>query len=118
MFLESIGYTATLIEYVARQTGRSAPDIATVLGLTKIFNLCHNAPMNRLLPIKQIAREIIIDNYLNATEWSDELMANERYGVKIEKLVAATTDDKHEYANALFDLLTAKHQLIEASMEE
>ena len=50
MFLESIGYTAMLIEYVARQTGCSVSDIATVLGRTKIFNLCHNAPMNRLLP--------------------------------------------------------------------
>lgn len=118
MFLESIGYTAMLIEYVARQTGCSVSDIATVLGRTKIFNLCHNAPMNRLLPIKQIAREIIIDNYLNAPEWSDVLVANERYGAKIEKLVDATTDDKREYTNELFDLLTVKHPLIEVSMEE
>lgn len=60
MFLESIGYTAILIKYVARQTGRSISDITSTLGLTQVFNLCHNAPMNRLLPIERIAREVLV----------------------------------------------------------
>lgn len=105
MFLESIGYTATLIEYVARQTGRSISDITSTLGLTQVFNLCHNAPMNRLLPIKRIAMEVISDNYLSAVSWSDGLVADQEYGKKITELVDAATQDKHKYVDELYSLL-------------
>lgn len=105
MFLESIGYTATLIDYVARQTGRSVHDITMTLGLTQVFDLCHNAPMNRLLPIKQIAREVIIDNYLSSSSSSGDLIADEEYGMRIAELVCAATQDKHKYVDELYGLL-------------
>lgn len=110
MFLESIGYTATLIDYVARQTGRSVSDITTTLGLTQVFDLCHNAPMNRLLPIKQIAREVIIDNYLTSSSSSDDLIADEEYGMRIAELVGAATQDKHKYVDELYGLLIGERQ--------
>lgn len=106
MFLESIGYTATLIDYVARQTGRSVSDIASTLGITKVFNLCHNAPMNRLLPIERIAMEVISDNYLSSVRQSDDLVVDTEYGEHITELVNAATNDRREYVDILFGLLT------------
>ena len=105
MFLESIGYTATLIEYVARQTGRSISDITSTLGITQVFNLCHNAPMNRLLPLKRIAMEVISDDYLSAVSWSDGLVADQEYGKKITELVGTATQDKHKYVDELYSML-------------
>lgn len=110
MFLESIGYTATLIEYVARQTGLSVSEIASTLGITKVFNLCHNAPMNRLLPIEKIAREVAFDNYLFPKFLGDSILVNYEYGSRIEKLVGAATQDKHKYVDELYALLI-KEQL-------
>lgn len=106
MFLESIGYTATLIDYVARQTGRAVSDIASTLGITKVFNLCHNAPMNRLLPIERIAMEVISDNYLSSVRWSDDLVVDTEYGEHITELVNAATNDRRKYVDILFGLLT------------
>lgn len=106
MFLESIEYTATLIEYVSRQTGCSVANVVNTLGYTRVYNLCHNAPMNRLLPIKKIGMEVISDNYLPSNSFSDALSADFQYGEDITRRVATLTSDKKEYVNKLFMLLT------------
>ena len=106
MFLESIEYTATLIEYVARQTSHSVAYVANTLGYIRVYNLCHNAPMNRLLPIKKIGMEVISDNYLPSSSFSDVLSPNIQYGAEIARYVAALANDKKEYVDKLFMLLT------------
>lgn len=105
MFLESIEYTATLIEYVARQVGLPISNVASILGKTKIFNLCHNAPMNRLLPIEKIAKEVVFDNYLPCNNWVYSLVVHYEYGSRIAKKVGTVTDDKYEYVDELYNLL-------------
>ena len=106
MFLESIEYTATLIEYVARQTGQSVSYVTNTLGYTRVYNLCHNAPMNRLLPIKKIGMEVISDNYLPSSSFSDALSPNIQYGAEIARQVAALANDKRQYVDKLFLILT------------
>ena len=105
MFLESIGYTATLIEYVARLTRRSVSEVTTTIGFRRVFDLCHNAPMNRLLPIDRIAMEVISDNYLSAVSWSDGMTVDQEYGKQIAESVGVATQDKHKYVDELYNLL-------------
>lgn len=112
MFLESIEYTATLIEYVARQTGCSVSYIANTLGYIRVYNLCHNAPMNRLLPIKKIGMEVISDNYLPPNSFSDALSVDFQYGAEVARQVATLTNDKKEYVDKLFVILTEGRGLI------
>lgn len=105
MFLESIEYTATLIDYISRQIDLPVASVATTLGEKNISNLCHNAPMNRLLPISQIAREVISDNYLTSKSWQDSNVENLTFGKDIAALVDSKTPDKHKYVAVLYGLL-------------
>lgn len=105
MFLESIEYTATLIDYVARQVNRSIPDVASVIGEQKIFNLCHNAPMNRHLPMSRIAKEVIHDNDLPGQRWAEGVVEDPSFGRRMAARVASKESDKHHYASVLYELL-------------
>ena len=59
-----MAYTATLLKYVSDLTGLKLDAVVSQLGVDAIGRLIHNAPMNRLLPIRKIATEIIQYYYL------------------------------------------------------
>lgn len=64
MMKSSMAYTATLLKYVSDLTGLKLDAVVSQLGVDAIGRLIHNAPMNRLLPIRKIATEIIQYYYL------------------------------------------------------
>lgn len=103
--LESISFTATLIHYVAQMTGRTVADTAAAIGRYNIARLCHNAPMNRILPLAQIAREVIYDNALFRFGFDAPAEPDYSFGESIANTIGREVADKHRYADRLYELL-------------
>lgn len=104
MFLDSIEYVASLIKAAASACGLSIHDTALRIGREQISDLCHNAPMNQLLPARKIVGEIIQDYDLPYGVWEgDEL--DVEFGAMIRAMVFAMVSDQREYPNALFTAL-------------
>ena len=105
MLIESIGYTAMLVDFVARAAHQPIADITETIGETGIFRLAHNAPMNRHLPITQIAREVMSDYGISCITPDFSIMPNQEFSEIIMIKVQAETSQKNRYACVLYDLL-------------
>lgn len=106
MFIESIGYTATLIDYVAQLTEQPIPEVVSRIGVKHLTRIIYNAPMNQCLPILKIAKEVIYDCDNLYCKPSAQAVPNEAYGNQIMLQVKNRTLNKNKYAQILFDLLT------------
>lgn len=107
MLIESIGYTAMLVDYIARATHLPVAVIAETIGEAGIFRLAHNAPMNRHLPITQIAREVMSDYGISCKAPDLTIVPNEAISATAISNVQAITSQKSLYASVLFELLSS-----------
>lgn len=108
MYIEDVEYTAELIKSVAVLAGKTIGDTTRQVGVEGVERLIHNAPMNKLLQYERIVKEILHDYgfYLSAEANREQILPDRGYGHYIAALVAASTQDHHEYANVLYGLLT------------
>ena len=106
MLIESIGYTAMLVEYISRATHQPVAVIAETIGEAGIFRLAHNAPMNRHLPITQIAREVMSDYGISCKTPDLTIVPDEAVSATAISNVQAITSQKSLYASVLFELLS------------
>lgn len=106
MLIESIGYTAMLVEYISRATHLPVAVIAKTIGEGGIFRLAHNAPMNRHLPLAQIASEVMSDYEISCKTPDLVIVPNEAVSAKAISNVQAITSQKSLYASVLFELLS------------
>ena len=107
MLIESIGYTAMLVDYIARATHLPVAVIAETIGETGIFRLAHNAPMNRHLPITQIASEVMSDYGISYKTPDLTIISSEAVSATAISNVQAITSQKSLYASVLFELLSS-----------
>lgn len=109
MLIESIGYTAMLVDYIARATHLPVAVIAETIGEAGIFRLAHNAPMNRHLPITQIAREVMSD-YGSSYQTPDfAILPDESVSSTMISKVQAVTSLKNQYTSVLYELLIGRN---------
>lgn len=106
MLIESIGYTAMLVEYISRATHLPVAVIAKTIGEAGIFRLAHNAPMNRHLPITQIASEVMSDYRISYKTPDFTIVPNEAVAATAISNVQTITSQKSLYASVLFELLS------------
>lgn len=106
MLIESIGYTAMLVDYIARATHLPVAVIAETIGEAGIFRLAHNSPMNRHLPITQIAREVMSDYGISCKTPDLTIVPDEAVSATAISNVQAITSQKSLYASVLFELLS------------
>lgn len=105
MLIESIGYTAMLVDYVAKITHRDLADIANAIGEAGIARLAHNAPMNRHLPILRIANEVIHDYGITCQYPDLTAEADKAFSASAIESVQATATHKSQYASLLYSWL-------------
>lgn len=106
MLIESIGYTAMLVEYISRVADLPVAVIAKTIGEAGIFRLAHNAPMNRHLPITQIASEVMSDYGIFYKTPELAIVPNEAVSATAISNVQAITSQKSLYASVLYELLS------------
>ena len=106
MLIESIGYTAMLVDYIARATHLPVAVIAETIGEAGIFRLAHNAPMNRHLPITQIAREVMSDYGIACKGPDFTAIPDETFSEAAIFEVQSATSQKNMYASVLYELLS------------
>ena len=106
MLIESIGYTAMLVEYISRATHQHMAFITETIGEAGIFRLAHNAPMNRHLPITQIASEVISDYGISCKVPDFTVIPDEYVSATVISEVQAITSQKNLYASVLYELLS------------
>lgn len=106
MLIESIGYTAMLLEYISRATHLPVAVIAKIIGEAGTSRLAHNAPMNRHLPITQIAREVMSDYGISCKTPDLTIVPNEAVSATAVSNVQAITSQKNMYASVLYELLS------------
>lgn len=109
MLIESIGYTAMLVEYISRVTHQTMAVITETIGETGIFRLVHNAPMNRHLPIAQIAREVMSDYGISCKSPDFAVIPDEDVSAIVISEVQAITSQKSLYASVLYELLIGRN---------
>lgn len=105
MLLESIAYTASLVDYISQETGLSVDNVTKRIGQSGIERLCHNAAMNKHLPESRIAHEVEAD-YLSiiqvrgaSAQWDTA------FGHELMRTVEVSSTDRHKYAQRLYELL-------------
>ena len=106
MLIESIGYTAMLVEYISRVAGLPVAVIAKTIGETGIFRLAHNAPMNRHLPLVQISHEVMSDYGISCKDPDYTVIPNETFSAAAISEVQSATSQKNMYASVLYELLS------------
>ena len=104
MLIESIGYTAMLVDYIARATHLPVAVIAKTIGEAGIFRLAHNAPMNRHLPITQIACEVMSDYGISCKSPDFTVIPDETVSATVIFEVQAITSKKSLFASFLYEL--------------
>ena len=109
MLIESIGYTAMLVDFIARTTHLPVAVIAETIGEAGIFRLAHNAPMNRHLPITQISSEGMSDYSISCKSPDFTVMPDEDVSAIVISEVQAITSQKNLYTSALYELLTSRN---------
>lgn len=109
MLIESIGYTAMLVDYIGRATHLPVAVIAETIGEAGIFRLAHNAPMNRHLPITQIAREVMSDYEISYQSPDFTILPDEAVSSTMISKVQAITSQKSLYASVLYELLIGRN---------
>ena len=111
MLVESIGYTAMLVDYIAKLTNRDLADIANAIGEAGIARLAHNAPMNRHLPILRIANEVMSDYEIFCHNPDLSVLPDTSFSKQTIIHIHATTSHKTQYATCLFRFLcqTSSH---------
>lgn len=102
----SIAYTATLVKYVADITGKELMVVSTLIGDQGLSRLIYNAPMNRLLPLKQIAVEVIHDYDIRSSVMN-EAIPDAQFGNTVADQVMASAS-KEELGVFLLATLTKK----------
>lgn len=102
MQLESIGYMAILLEYIAQGLNCTMREVAEGIGEKGVERLCHNAPMNSLLPINKIADEVIYDYSLPGAAHFNPSWRNVHVGDTYMKAVAEKTTDKSKYVHIFY----------------
>lgn len=107
MLIESIGYTAMLVDYIARATHLPVTVIAETIGEAGIFRLAHNAPVNRHLPITQIAREVMSDYGISYQSPDFSTLPDEAISATVISEVHKSTAQKSMYASVLYKLLSS-----------
>lgn len=107
MLIESIGYTAMLVDYIARATHLPVAVIAETIGEAGIFRLAHNAPMNRHLPITQISSEVMSDYSISCKSPDFTVIPNTAISEAIISEVQSTTSQESMYASVLYKLLSS-----------
>lgn len=106
MLIESIGYTAMLVDYIARATHLPVAVIAETIGEAGFLRLAHNAPMNRHLPITQISSEVMSDYSISCKSPNFTVKPDEAVSATLISNVQAITSQKNLYASVLFELLS------------
>lgn len=107
MLLESIAYTASLVDYISQEIRCSVGEVTERIGPSGIARLCHNAPMNKHLPESRIAHEVECD-YLSIIQiGGNSAIWNEVFGLDLMGAVKESCTNHHQYAHRLFELLTA-----------
>ena len=109
MLIESIGYTAMLVDYIARATHLPVAVIAETIGEVGIFRLAHNAPMNRHLPITQISSEVISDYSISCKSPNFTVRPDEAVSATVISEVQDITSQKNLYTYVLYELLTSRN---------
>ena len=109
MLIESIGYTAMLVDYIARATHLPVAVIAETIDEAGIFRLAHNAPMNRHLPMTQIASEVMSDYSISCKSPDFTVMPDEDVSATVISEVQAITSQKNLYTSVLYELLTSRN---------
>lgn len=107
MLIESIGYTAMLVEYISRATHLPVAVIAKTIGEAGIFRLAHNAPMNCHLPITQISSEVMSDYSISCKSPDFTVIPNAAISEALISEVQSTTSQKSMYASVLYKLLSS-----------
>lgn len=105
MLIESIGYTAMLVDYIARATHRDLAAITQAIGADGISRLAHNAPMNRHLPLQRIACEVMADYGIVCKDPDFSVMPDDTLRNIVITQVQTATQQKNMYASMLYDLL-------------
>lgn len=107
MLLESIAYTASLLDYIRQETGLAVSEVAKRIGHAGIERLCHNAAMNKHLPESRIAHEVEYD-YLSIIRVNGKTAQwNEVFGHDLMQSVEASGVDQYQYAHQLYELLVS-----------
>ena len=109
MLIESIGYTAMLVEYISRVASLPVAVIAKTIGDAGIFRLAHNAPMNRHLPITQIASEVMSDYSISCKSPNFTVRPDEAVSATVISEVQAITSQKNLYTSVLYELLISRN---------
>ena len=106
MLIESIGYTAMLVEYISRVASLPVAVIAKTIGEAGIFRLAHNAPMNRHLPLVQISHEVMSDYGISCKDPDFTIIPDETFSEAAISEVQSATSLKNMYASVLYELLS------------
>lgn len=109
MLIESIGYTAMLVDYLARATHLPVAVIAETVGEVGIFRLAHNAPMNCHLPITQIASEVMSDYSISCKSPDFAVMPDKAVSTTAISEVQDVTSQKNMYPSVLYELLSSRN---------
>lgn len=105
MLIESIGYTAMLVDYIAKLTHRDLANIASAIGEAGIARLVHNAPMNRHLPILRIANEVMHDYGITCRYADLTAEVDKSFSASAIESVQSVATHKGQYASVLYSLL-------------
>lgn len=112
-----IYYTASLLEFLARQTKNERSYIARTLGEAGIDSIYQYADINHCLPFEQVADEIIEAYQISEGHFDPEaylrntdavLPKYTQIGKSYANLVCDIQPDPKEYPSALYDILCSK----------
>lgn len=106
-------YTASLIEYVARETKNKRRDIAQYLGVDGIRSLYELAPMNHCLTFPQVSDETIDRFNIHEGTFAPEKLAKTvpsiiAIGKNYARLVEDAQPDETSYPEELYNILMSK----------
>lgn len=109
----NIYYTATLLEYVARQTKNKRDVIAELVGEKGVRDIYNFAGVSHCLPMAQVADEVVQDYNIPEGEFSPEAAATRvpsatDIGKVYMRLVEDAQPNPQKYPEELFAILKSK----------
>lgn len=112
-----IYYTASLLEYLARETKNRRSVIAQILGITGIASIYTYADMHHCLPFEQVAAEFIERYQIPEGTYYPEALfkatdstppKHTRIGKAYANLVCDIQPDPEQYPASLYDIFCSK----------
>lgn len=106
MLIGRIGYAAMLVEYISWSTHHPMAIITKSMGEAGIFRLAHNAPMNRHLPMTQIASQVMSDYEISCKSPDFTIIPDKAVSATVNSKVQKATSQENLYASVLYKLLS------------